>query len=191
MTEAPRPQHAAQPSGVDAGVSAAGGAERRSAGRIRSRWTDERELAAAIHGIVVGSAVMVAASLHGTLGQVVIAVVAVLLVYWVTERYAELLAAGVHGSAQDRSRLVAGLRRGWPMLQSSVAPVIVLLVTSALGAELRTAVLAALGLSTALLAGLGYAAARRSRTPVAAALGWATGTALLGVAVIVLKLALH
>jgi hypothetical protein len=69
--------------------------------------------------------------------------------------------------------------------------VIVLLATSALGADLRVAVLAALGLSTALLAGIGYEAARRSGAPVAAALGWAAGTALLGVAVIALKLALH
>jgi hypothetical protein len=75
------------------------------------------------------------------------------------------------------------------MLQSSYAPVIVLLATSALGAELRNAVLAALGLSTTLLAGLGYEAARRSGAPVAAALGWTAGTALLGVAIIGLKYA--
>ena len=164
---------------------------RRSIGRLRSRWTDERELADAIHGTVVGSAVMVAASLHGTLGQVVIVVVATLFVYWATERYAEVLASGVYGPTADRSRISAALRRGWPMLQSAYAPVVVLLVTSALGAELRAAVLAALGLSTALLAGLGYEAARRSGAPLAAALGWAAGSALLGVAVIVLKLALH
>jgi hypothetical protein len=164
---------------------------RRSVGRLRSVWTDERELADAIHGTVVGSAVMVAASLHGTLGQVVIAVVGTLLVFWATERYAGLLAAGVHGSALDRSSVAAALRSGWPMLQSAYAPLIVLLVASALGAELPAAVLAALGLSTALLAGLGYEAARRSGAPVGAALGWATGTGLLGVAVIVLKLVLH
>jgi hypothetical protein len=175
--------------GADAGRRAAG-AHRRS-GLLRSHWTDERELTDAIHGMVVGSAVMVAASLHGTLGQVVITVVATLLVYWAAERYAEILAAGVHGRALDGRRIIAALRRGWPMLQSSYAPVIVLLVTSALGAELRAAVLAALGLSTVLLAGIGYEAARRSGAPVASALGWAAGTGLLGVAVIVLKLALH
>ena len=112
---------------------------RRSVGRLRSRWTDEQELADAIHGTVVGSAVMVAASLHGTLGQVVVIVVATLFVYWATERYAEVLASGVYGPAADRSRISAALRRGWPMLQSAYAPVIVLLVTSALGAELRAA----------------------------------------------------
>jgi hypothetical protein len=176
--------------GAGAGKSEAG-AGRRSAGLLHSRWDDERELTDAIYGMVVGSAVMVAASLHGTLGQVVVAVVATLLVFWAAERYAEILAAGVHGQPLNRTRIGAALRRGWPMLQSSYAPVIVLLVTSVLGAELRTAVLAALGLSTVLLAGIGYEAARRSGAPVAASLLWAAGTAVLGVAVIVLKFALH
>jgi hypothetical protein len=179
-----------QPQRPEAGESHAGVA-RRAVGLLRLRWSDERELAAAILGTVVGSAVMVAASLHGTLGQVVVAVVAALFVYWAAERYAALLAAAVNGRIRDRSRIIAALRRGWPMLQSSYAPVIVLVVTSALGAELSTAVLAALGLSTVLLAGIGFDAARRSGAQVAVALLWGAGTALLGVAVMVLKFALH
>ena len=134
---------------------------------------------------------MVAASLHGTLGQVVITVVATLFVYWATERYAELLAAGARGRVLDRRKVMAALRHGWPMLESSYTPVVVLLVASVLGAELKTAVLAALCLSTVLLAGLGYGAARRSDATVGRALGWAAMSGLLGVAVIVLKLALH
>ena len=163
----------------------------RAAGRFGSRWTSERELADAIHGTVVGAAVMVAASLHGTLGQVVITVVATLFVYWATERYAELLAAGARGQVLDRRKVMAALRHGWPMLESSYTPVVVLLVASVLGAELKTAVLTALCLSTVLLAGLGYGAARRSDATVAGALGWAAMSGLLGVAVIALKLALH
>jgi len=176
--------------GAEAGGSGAAGSGR-ATGRFGSRWTNERELADAIHGTVVGAAVMVAASLHGTLGQVVITVVATLFVYWATERYAELLAAGARGRVLDRRQVGAALRHGWPMLESSYSPVVVLLVASVLGAELRTAVLAALCLSTVLLAGLGYGAARRSGADVARALGWAAMSGLLGVAVIALKLALH
>jgi hypothetical protein len=172
-------------------VSAAAAERRQSTGWLRSQWTDEQELAHAIHGTVVGAAVMVAASLHGTLLQLVIAVVATLLVFWATDRYAELLAAGARGPGTGRSRVLAALRHGWPMLEASYAPVIVLLLVSALGAELQVAVLAALGLSTVLLAGLGYDAARQSGASVVPALGWSTMSALLGVAIIALKFVLH
>jgi hypothetical protein len=47
--------------GADAGESEAG-VHRLSAGLLRSRWDDERELTDAIHATVVGSAVTVAAS---------------------------------------------------------------------------------------------------------------------------------
>ena len=110
--------------GADRSAAAGGGGAPeagvgRAAGRFGSRWTNERELADAIHGTVVGAAVMVAASLHGTLGQVVITVVATLFVYWATERYAELLAAGARGRVLDRRNVAAALRHGWPMLESS------------------------------------------------------------------------
>ena len=187
MTDAPGSRDA----GTDRGAGAGETHAPPPASPIGARWADERELADAIHGTVVGSAVMVAASLHGTLVQVVVTVVATLLVYWATERYSELLAAGARGRVPDRRSVVAALRRGWPMLQSSYASVIVLLVMSAFGAELPVAVLAALCLSTVLLAGLGYGAARRSDATVLAALAWAGVSALLGVAVIGLKLALH
>jgi hypothetical protein len=188
-----------QPTGNGADRSAGAGRPRRSRetgarqaiGRLGSRWRDERELAHAIYGTVVGSAVMVAASLHGALGQVVISVVVTLLVYWVAERYAELLAAGARGSVPDRQAVIVALHHGWPMLQASYLPLVVLLVASALGAELPTAVLAALCLSTVLLANLGYGAARRSDASLLSALGWAAASAMLGVAVILLKLALH
>ena len=188
MTGAAQPPGAGAHRGPEADEAGGG---RRLAGRIGRRWTDEQELADAIHGTVVGAAVMVAASLHGALVQVVITVVATLLVYWATERYAELLAAGARGRVLTRPSVVAALGRGWPMLESSYAPVIVLLVASALDAELRGAVLGALSSSTLLLAGLGYTAARHSGATRARALTWAAASALLGVAVIALKLTLH
>lgn len=173
------------------GASARPGGAGGGATRLAARWTDERELAHAIHGTVVGAAIMVTASLHGVLWQVVVAVVATLFVYWATERYSELLASGARGRVVDRRHLAAALRRGWPMLQASYAPLVVLLGASALGADLVGAVLASLVLSTVLLGGLGHQAARRGGATAAAALGWGGVSALIGVAVIVLKLALH
>ena len=157
----------------------------------RDRWSDESELTHAVQGTVVGAAVMVAASLHGTLWDVVVGVIATLLVYWAVDRYAEALAAGAQGPAPAHGRILAALRRGWPMLQASYAPLLALIVTTALGASLQTGVLVALGLSTVLLVALGHRAARRAGASRIMALGWAAASGLLGVAVIALKLALH
>jgi hypothetical protein len=64
---------------------------RKGAGALRllageQGWTDERELAHAIHGTIIGAAVIAAASLHSTLGQVVVSVVVTVFVYWSAER---------------------------------------------------------------------------------------------------------
>ena len=115
MTGAAQPPGPGANRGPEAGETAG---RRPPVGRIGRRWTDEQELAHAIHGTVVGAAVMVAASLHGTLVQVLITVVATLLVYWATERYAELLAAGARGRVLTRQSVMAALGRGWPMRPS-------------------------------------------------------------------------
>lgn len=159
--------------------------------RQRERWADPRELAHAIHGLVVGAAVMVAASLHGELGQVVVAVVFTLAVYWVAERYSHILAEGVRGERPTRAGVAASFRRGWPMVQVSYAPLLVLVGVTLVTGDLPPGVLAALGFSTVLLAVLGYAAARRSGVTGLAVWGWTAGTAVLGFAIMGLKLLLH
>src|SRR5262249_15683790 len=73
------------------------------------RWADERELAPAICGTVVGAAAMAVASVHGTLGAVIVTVLVTVGVYWAAERYAEVLAAAVHGPDRRR-RLAEALR---------------------------------------------------------------------------------
>jgi hypothetical protein len=61
----------------------------------RERWADDRELAHAKLGTVVGAAAMAAASPHGTLGEVVVTVLVTVAVYWAAERYARVLAVAV------------------------------------------------------------------------------------------------
>lgn len=157
----------------------------------RRGWTDERELAHAIHGTIVGAAVMAAASLHGTLGQVVVSVVVTLVVYWTAERYASILASGVHGPAPTWSQSVRLLRQGWPMLEAAVAPLVVLVVVTLSTSNLEIGVDVALLFAVVVLAVLGWAAARHAGRPRAAALGWAVASGLLGLVVAALKLMLH
>jgi hypothetical protein len=156
----------------------------------RDQWTDDRELAHAIHGTVVGAAAMAAASLHGTLGEVVVTVLVTVAVYWAAERYARVLAVAVRGPNLLR-KIAPVLRHGWPMVEAAYTPLIVLVAVELLADELRTSVLAALGVATAMLGGLGYSAARRAGTARAPAMGWAMVSAGLGVVVILLKISLH
>lgn len=157
----------------------------------RRDWSDDHELAHAIHGTVVGAAAMAAASLHGTLGEVLVTVVVTILVYWAAERYARVLSAAAHGGKRFQQALAA-LRRGRPMIEAAYTPLVVLVVTYYLFEDsLQTAVLAALVTATLLLGGLGHVAARRAGTSRSGAIGWGAVSAALGVVVIVLKLSLH
>ena len=124
----------------------------RAARLHRDRWADERELAHSIHGTVVGAAAMAAASLHGTLGEVVVTVLVTVAVYWAAERYAEVLAAAVRGPARGR-RSLAALREGVPMIEAAYTPLIVLVVIVLVTGRLQTGVLAALGAATVMLRG--------------------------------------
>jgi hypothetical protein len=153
-------------------------------------WKDDRELAHAIHGTVVGAAAMAAASLHGTLGQVVVTVLVTVFVYWAAERYARVLSTAVHGPHR-LGRIATVLRHGWPMVQAAYTPLAVLIVVELFTGNLRAGVLTALIVGTLLLGGLGHAAARRAGTSRAGAIGWGAISAALGVVIIVLKLSLH
>jgi hypothetical protein len=155
------------------------------------RWGDERELTHAIYGTIVGTAAMAVASGHATLAEMVVTVVITVAVYWVAERYAEVLAAAVHGPGRRRSRIAEALRRGWPTVEAAYTPLVVLVGISLVTGQLRTGVLAALGVSTAMLSALGYVAARRGGVGWPGALAWAAASAALGIVVIVLKTFLH
>jgi hypothetical protein len=156
----------------------------------RGGWANGRELSHAIHGTVVGAAAMAAASLHGTLLQVVVTVLVTIGVYWAAERYADVLGAAVHGRHR-RARMLAALRQGWPMVQAAYTPLVVLVAADVLAHDLRTGVFAALVVATLLLGGLGHLAARRAGTGRLVAVGWGAASAALGVVVILLKLWLH
>lgn len=156
----------------------------------RDGWADDHELSHAIHGTVVGAAAMAAASLHGTLGEVVVTVLVTVAVYWAAERYARVLAVAAHGP-QRLGKVAGALRQGWPMIEAAYTPLLVLVVVTLLTGDLPIGVLAALGIAILLLGGLGHAAARRAGTSRAGALGWGLVSAALGVVIAVLKLSLH
>jgi hypothetical protein len=148
-------------------------------------------VAPAIYGVVVSSAVMASAGPAVPLLRLAVAVLVTVLVYWIAEQYAAVLAARLHGRVTTSRHVRTSLREGWPMVQASYAPLLVLLAAWLLGASRTAAVLSALIFTTALLFGLGWLAGRRSGL---AGLGLLTSAMVgggLGLIMIVLKVALH
>lgn len=154
----------------------------------RRKPIDEDELTSAILGMVVGSAAMVAASAHGTLGNVVASVLVTVAVYWAADCYSRLLAARGTGR---RTAVGTILRRSWPTVEAAYTPLVVLLVVGPVTGNLRTGVLVALGVATLVLGALGYFAARRTGGSRSTAFKWSLLSAGLGVVVIALKFVLH
>ncbi|GAA4626400.1 hypothetical protein [Cellulomonas oligotrophica] len=112
--------------------------------------------------------------------------------YWATESYTHWIAARAHlgrdlTGPERREVLVDGL----PLVAACGVPALVLVAEGVLGVEARTGILLALVVNVGLLVRVGWTMATSGGLR-----GWrrgsaATGTGLLGVLMIALKLALH
>ena len=160
-----------------------------------------KSVPAGIYGTIICASILGSASPDTPALKVAISVLVTLLVYWLAERYAEVLGlvsspdhAGPY--EQGTNRITAAhvrhvLGSGWAMIQASITPLIVLLGSRLLGAESEMAVNIALVYTVILLALLGWLAATR-----AGLTGWARRLAaafatFLGLAVVILKASLH
>jgi hypothetical protein len=156
---------------------------------------------AGIYGTIICASILAAAGPDSPALKVAISVLVTLMVYWLAERYSEVLGLasspdragpyeqGTHGVTFAHLRHVIG--SGWAMIQASITPLVVLLGSRLLGANSETAVNIALGYTVVLLAFLGWLAATR-----AGLTGWprvlaAAFATFLGLVVVVLKGSLH
>jgi hypothetical protein len=169
---------------------------------VGHRWLTRvrgSQVPAGIYGTVICSSILASAGDQSTV-RVAVVVLVTLFVYWLAERYAEFLglAAG-NGEVPNaapvpaitRAHVRAVLGRGWAMIQASLTPLVVLLVSRLLGANEGLAVDIALAYTVVLLIALGALGAER-----AGLTGWpralATGfSAVLGLLVVALKASLH
>ncbi len=148
-------------------------------------------VAPAIYGLIVSSGVMASAGPGLPLLQVAVAVLVTVFVYWVAEQYAAVLAARLAGRASSARQIRASLREGWPMVEASYAPLLVLLLAWLFGASRAVAVLSALAFTTVLLFAFGWMAGRRGGLSGLRLLASALVGGGLGLVMIVLKVALH
>jgi hypothetical protein len=145
-----------------------------------------------IYGIIISGGVMAATAATKTIPQITVAVIVTLLVYWVAERYAHVMALlMLRGPNLSRHEILQDLRDGWAIVSASFLPLLVLIGAFAFGAERRTAVLIALCFSTGLLTVIGWQIAAQARLGVLGRLGSAAAATALGLVLIALKTSLH
>jgi hypothetical protein len=161
-------------------------------------WTDKlvgrspESWAAAVYGTIICAAVIATSEHEPSLGAVALAVVVTVLVYWLAERYAAYVGATLHHGRQQTAREVfRALVESWPMVQSSYAPLLILLLCYLAGASVDTAVTIALGFSVALLTFLGWLVGRRADLTGARIVVAAAVNGFFGLILVALKIALH
>ena len=152
---------------------------------------NQEATASGIYGVIVSSAGMSAS--HAEKGyQVILAVLVTLVIYWGAERSSRIVAARIHeGHRPNWTRVRHQLTHGWEMVTASTLPLVVLAVMSVLGAELSTAVHAALACSTVLLCVAGWAVGRDGRLSTSERVVSTVVAGMFGIVFILLKTLLH
>ena len=126
----------------------------------------ETRTANGIYGVIVGTGVM-AGYTGNTVGRLAIAVLTTLIVYWAAERYAHVVARRIVLRRKlTRTELRREFSDGWEIVTASYLPVLVLVTSSLLGADLFGSVRNALIFSTALLSLSGWRVGRDAELPV-------------------------
>jgi hypothetical protein len=154
------------------------------------RRLNVEQLSAGIYGVIVLSATLASAARLHLVGVVVTGFTTV-LVYWVAEEFAHGLAHRTVAGRLTAADVGHSLRDRFTMVETSVLPLLVVLVVGVLGASVSTAVIAGLVVAALSLAVLGAIAARRSGLSVVGTLMAAMIATALGGAAVLLKIAYH
>jgi hypothetical protein len=147
--------------------------------------------AASLLGLIVGAGVMAAAGELSSVGTVELSVLAAVLSYWVAEGYTEALATHLSTQQGFLSELGHRLILRLPMVEVAFAPLVAMLIATALGARESAAINVGLIASVALLFVFGWVGTGRSG--LKGFRRWATAVMIsaLGVVMILLKTYLH
>ncbi|MFG2196671.1 hypothetical protein [Streptomyces sp. NPDC048639] len=144
--------------------------------------------AQAVYGTVITGAVMAAYSDPPVaLDDVLINVPATVVIYWLAHVYAEELVRAEQGIAFSARRLRATLRTQWPIIQSAMGPVLVLLLALLCGATATVAVEIAVWFAVLLLGCFGAVGARRGGLRGRPVIVSAALAGFLGLIVVALK----
>ena len=147
---------------------------------------------ATITGTVVCAAAIAYAGGHtDSLAELSRIIVGTVAVYWVAHLHAVTLGSSLTHRHHPLAAFEHALGETWPIATASVVPLVVLLVTSLLGAELKTAAWVALIATIGLLTAYSYLAGVRSGLDTWGRIASAAAGLGLGVLVVLLKVGLH
>jgi hypothetical protein len=153
----------------------------------------EAHPAGLMHGaVVMGAVLALAPHTSSTPLQVAGGATAVLVIYWLTHAYTNALGRGIAGDQRHLTRrLVHSARHEVAVILGGLPTILALSLTAGAGARLDTAVTAALWLTLAMLAGVGYLAAHLAGISGWRLVGETAFAALFGASMIVLNSLLH
>lgn len=148
-------------------------------------------MASEIYGLIIASSVLAAIADDDDIVLVSTSVLVTLVVYWLAESYAHVMALLYSRGSGTAALVVRELRSGWPLVSVSFIPLLAVVASAALGQQVRTAQTVGMICSIALLFGSGWIAGRSSGLTGVRLLLAALIAAGFGVALIGLKAALH
>ena len=146
----------------------------------------------AITGTVVCAAVIAYGAGHvASVAQLCVAILGTVLVYWLAHLHAATLGSALTHQHHPALAFKTALSETWPIATSSILPVVVLVISTLLGASLRTAAWIALIVTIALLTTYSYLAGARGGLELPGRIASAAAGAGIGLLVALMKVALH
>ena len=162
----------------------------------RGPGLDRLSLGAGSEGTITGTVVCAAAIAYGaghleTAGQLSTAILGTVFVYWLAHLHAVSLGMSLEHGHHPIASLRHAVAETFPILLASAIPLLVLLGTTLLGADLLTAAWTALYVTVGLLGFYSYVAGVRSGLGTGGRIASTAAGVGLGMLVVLLKVALH
>lgn len=150
------------------------------------------EPAGAMYGtILVAGQLAVESVIDYSAAAVVGSLLASVVVFWLAHAYTDTLGSVISAGPGKTVSFRTGLRKEWPIVESAIAPAAALLICTGLGANPSTAIVVAVVTADVELVGWAFLAARRAGlTGVHRVVASVVG-ALLGLALVALKVLIH
>jgi hypothetical protein len=172
------------------------GARQSPHGGGRGAHDDPIGLFRSSEGVITGTVVCAAAIAYAgghvdSFGMLTAIILGTVVVYWLAHLHAATIGSALTQRHHPMVALRHALRETWPIAGASVVPFGVLVVAAMFGVELTSAAWAALIATIALLTAYSYLAGVRGGLDRGGRIACAGAGAVLGLLVVLLKVALH